>query len=130
AFTMLRDWDTTTMHSDFGSVNGLQEGDGDISSALDSLDGFIRGAEAWFDVTDYLEGVRNGADDYGIAIMADGTQDGWQIHANGSGVADARPRLVVYSGDVNVVSPGLAGDFNDDGTVNLADYTLWRDNLG
>jgi hypothetical protein len=25
---------------------------------------------------------------------------------------------------------GLAGDFNGDGTVNLADYTVWRDNLG
>ncbi len=25
---------------------------------------------------------------------------------------------------------GLDGDFNNDGIVNLADYTLWRDNLG
>jgi hypothetical protein len=25
---------------------------------------------------------------------------------------------------------GIEGDFNDDGVVNLADYTLWRDNLG
>ena len=25
---------------------------------------------------------------------------------------------------------GTPGDFNGDGTVNLADYTLWRDNLG
>lgn len=25
---------------------------------------------------------------------------------------------------------GIEGDFNDDGIVNLADYTLWRDNLG
>ncbi|WP_442483741.1 hypothetical protein [Aeoliella sp. SH292] len=25
---------------------------------------------------------------------------------------------------------GVEGDFNDDGVVNLADYTLWRDNLG
>jgi hypothetical protein len=24
----------------------------------------------------------------------------------------------------------LSGDFNDDGIVNLADYTVWRDNLG
>lgn len=130
AYTMLRDWDTTTLHSDFGSVNGLQPSDGDISTAIDTLGGFIRGAEVWFDVTDYLEGVRTGADDYGIAITADGTADGWQIHATGSATADARPRLVVYSGDVAVVSPGLAGDFNDDGTVNLADYTVWRNNLG
>ncbi|WP_442484108.1 dockerin type I domain-containing protein [Aeoliella sp. SH292] len=26
--------------------------------------------------------------------------------------------------------PGLAGDYNGDGFVNLADYTVWRDNLG
>ncbi len=25
---------------------------------------------------------------------------------------------------------GLPGDFNGDGTVNLADYTVWRNNLG
>lgn len=25
---------------------------------------------------------------------------------------------------------GLAGDYNDDGVVNVADYTVWRDNLG
>lgn len=26
--------------------------------------------------------------------------------------------------------PSLAGDYNDDGTVDAADYTVWRDNLG
>ncbi len=29
-----------------------------------------------------------------------------------------------------LVPPGTPGDFNDDGLVNLADYTVWRDNLG
>ncbi len=33
--------------------------------------------------------------------------------------------LVVLS-----VVGGLPGDYNDDGTVNLADYTVWRDQLG
>ncbi|MEX2170799.1 MAG: discoidin domain-containing protein [Pirellulales bacterium] len=28
------------------------------------------------------------------------------------------------------VVEGLAGDFNDDGTVNAADYAVWRDHLG
>lgn len=33
---------------------------------------------------------------------------------------------------VNLIvgAPQLAGDFNGDGLVNLADYTVWRDNLG
>ncbi|CAK9037553.1 Alpha-L-fucosidase (Alpha-L-fucoside fucohydrolase) [Durusdinium trenchii] len=30
----------------------------------------------------------------------------------------------------DTVPTGLPGDFNDDGTVNIADYTVWRNNLG
>ncbi|MHC4356570.1 MAG: hypothetical protein ACYS0H_28055 [Planctomycetota bacterium] len=107
AHTMLLPWDTTSLHSSFGAVNGLQVGDGDIGPALDSRYGFIRGAEVWFDVTDYLEGVRTGATDNGIAIQANGTSDGWQIHATGSTTPDARPRLVVYSADLSTeAAPG------------------------
>jgi hypothetical protein len=102
AHTMLRPWDMTSLHSSFGAVNGLQVGDGDIGPALDSLGGFIRGSEVWFDVTGYLEGVRTGATDNGIAIQANNTADGWQIHTNGSTTTDARPRLVVYSADLSV----------------------------
>ncbi len=29
-----------------------------------------------------------------------------------------------------VLTLGLSGDFNGDGIVNIADYTVWRDNLG
>jgi len=101
AYAMLQPWDTTSLHSAFGAVNGLQISDGDIGPILDSLYGFIRGAEAWFDVTDHLEGVRTGATNHGIAIQANGTADGWQIHTNGSTTADARPRLVVYSADLS-----------------------------
>ncbi|WP_197529464.1 retropepsin-like aspartic protease [Botrimarina mediterranea] len=31
---------------------------------------------------------------------------------------------------LEVIGEGLAGDFNADGTVNAADYTVWRDGLG
>ncbi len=57
---MLRDWDTTTLYSSFGAVPGLQEADGDIGAVLDSNLGMINGAESWFDVTSYLEAIRNG----------------------------------------------------------------------
>lgn len=30
----------------------------------------------------------------------------------------------------SVIVEGLQGDFNGDGTVDIADYTVWRDNLG
>jgi hypothetical protein len=129
AHTMLRSWDTSSLHSSFGAVNGLQVGDGDISPALDSQDGMIRGSEVWFDVTDYLEGVRNGAADNGIAILTTGTADGWQIHTNGSATLDAHPQLVVYSADLGIVNP-LEGDFNGDGKVDSADYVEWRKTNG
>jgi hypothetical protein len=100
AYPMLRPWDMTSLHSSFGAVNGLQANDGDLGPVLASLYGFIRGAEVWFDVTAYLEGVRTGAADHGIAVQANGTADGWLIHTTGSTTPDARPRLVVYSGDL------------------------------
>jgi len=102
AYAVLRSWDTTSLHSSFGELGGLQVIDGDIGPALDSIDGFIRGSQAWFDVTAYVEGVRTGTPDYGIAVQANGTSDGWQIHTTGSTTPDARPRLVVYSADLGV----------------------------
>lgn len=43
--------------------------------------------------------------------------------------------VVTYNGSTNMVvlsnfADGLPGDYNGDGTVNLADYTVWRNNLG
>src|SRR5690606_7451357 len=70
-----------------------------------------------------------GSPDYGLAILS-GTADGIQMHFNGSDLAEARPRLVVASGMIPVIGPTLAGDFNGDGVVNAADYTVYRDNLG
>ena len=31
---------------------------------------------------------------------------------------------------LSAVSEGLDGDYNEDGIVDAADYTVWRDNLG
>jgi hypothetical protein len=124
AHSMLRPWDTTSLHSSFGDINGLQVDDGDISPTLDTLDGFIRGAEVWFDVTDYLEGVRNGAEDHGLAVLTKGTADGWQIHATGSFEETARPRLVVYSADLSGGTTNPT-DCNGDGLVDSADADCW-----
>lgn len=33
-------------------------------------------------------------------------------------------------GSTAPVTAGIDGDYNDDGTVDAADYTIWRDNLG
>ncbi|QDV73916.1 DNRLRE domain-containing protein [Botrimarina mediterranea] len=129
---MKQDWDTTSLYSDFDlGFNPEKPTDrlgADIGPALDTIQGVNLGSELWFDVTSYLEGVRNGADDFGLAVLA-GTPDGIQIHFNGSDLQEARPRLVVASGMIPVVGPTLAGDFNNDGVVNAADYTVYRDNL-
>ncbi len=47
----------------------------------------------------------------------DGNVDALRVDANGN--------LVIIEAD-----PYFGGDFNGDNQVNLADYTLWRDNLG
>ncbi len=42
-----------------------------------------------------------------------------------------RTGKVVFDDDLTVLTaPGLDGDFNNDGQVDAADYTIWRDNLG
>ena len=120
AHAMLRPWDTESLHSSFGDVNGLQVDDADIGAALDSLEGFVVGSEVWFDVTDYLEGVRGGAEDNGIAILTTGTDDGWQIHTHGSLEETARPRLVVMSADLGGGSQ-IVADCSGDGVVDAAD---------
>jgi hypothetical protein len=130
AHALLRNIDSASLHSGIGATGGVTVGDSDLGPELSRLEGMIRGSEAWFDVTSYLEAVRTGVvTDNGLAVLANGTADGWQIHANGSTEASARPRLVVYSGDL-AIAAGLPGDFNDDGSVDAADYTVWRDNLG
>lgn len=43
---------------------------------------------------------------------------GWATETTASGYA------------IRVVGDSLAGDYNRDGVVNLADYTVWRDTLG
>lgn len=37
---------------------------------------------------------------------------------------------LLIDGVLSIIADGLAGDFNGDGVVNIADYTVWRDNLG
>jgi hypothetical protein len=122
---MLRDWDVTSLYSNFGAVPGLTEADGDISAPLDANRGMTNGSESWFDVTSYLENVRlnPGNPDYGFAITPS-SNDGWAMMLNGATDISVRPRLVVYS-DL-LAAPGLDGDHNGDGKVDAADYVAWR----
>jgi hypothetical protein len=125
---VLTQWDTTTLYSEIGDTPGLQVEDGEIGTPLDIQIGIIYGSEVWFDVTDYVEGIRNGESDLGLAIRAFTDDDGWEIHLNGSPDQALRPRLVVASGNPAVV--GLDGDYNGDGSVDAADYVVWRKTMG
>lgn len=49
-------------------------------------------------------------------LLPEGYQ--WQPHYNSTALV------------LEVTGLGLAGDFNNDGTVDTADYTVWRDGLG
>ncbi len=132
AYAMQRDWDATSLYSeDFGADPGLQSADGDIdATAVDIEQGMTTGSEVWFDVTSYLEGIRTGTTDHGLAVLHDvDTTDGWQIHLSGSDDTAARPRLVVFS-DLSVAPAGVAGDYNENGVVDAADYVVWRKNNG
>ncbi len=57
------------------------------------------------------------------------------------GTTESTRDLVLQFNDVNMglftgvvvydtLAAGVPGDYNNDGAVNLADYTVWRDNLG
>lgn len=50
----------------------------------------------------------------------------WGDGSSGTGYGDATVDNIVIGAAVIA----LRGDFNDDGIVNLADYNVWRDNLG
>jgi hypothetical protein len=127
---MSRDWDGTSLYSSsFGAVPGFQSDDGDMAAtALDTQYGMTTGSQIWFDVTSYLEGVRNGTPDHGLIVLhGQDTSDGWQIQLASGPDETLRPKLVVIS-DLSSVAAGLAGDFNNDGKVDAGDYATWRKN--
>lgn len=71
----------------------------------------------------------------GLVNLADYTvwrdsngQAGVGLVANGNlSIAVDAPDYEIWKS--NFDAPTLTGDYNDDGAVNLADYTVWRDNL-
>jgi hypothetical protein len=85
------------------------------------------GSVSWYDLDDPTDASTKGDVELGT-------------FPNGAGVGNyAFTRLIVSetppsAGFDNirlaVFSEGLAGDYNSDGTVDAADYTVWRDNLG
>ncbi len=63
-----------------------------------------------------------------------GTSDPFFIAFRTGGIASAAETAaadwILENYDTLIAPPTLAGDFNGDGRVDAADYTVWRDNLG
>ncbi|QDV71981.1 DNRLRE domain-containing protein [Botrimarina mediterranea] len=59
-----------------------------------------------------------------VTLLLESTTSNGAAFYSKEGSAEFAPRLVLEA----TASPGLPGDFNSDGVVNAADYTVWRDN--
>lgn len=73
---------------------------------------------------DYIESLLGEATHIGLRLQSAATGDFNRIASMESTSAQG-PRLII-----SFSPPGLLGDFNDDGLVDAADYTTWRDGLG
>ncbi len=109
-------------------IGGLGDGD------YDRIDHLIGTGEAELGgeiVVQLLEGYSPAVGDAFTLLTATGG-------VSGVFATEALPQLsggllfdISYgANDVSLAVVGLAGDYNYDGTVNVADYTVWRDTLG
>jgi hypothetical protein len=97
------------------------DGDAALAGALDvELDGFSLSLGQSFEIID-VAGALSGT----FASLAEGATLG-----NFGGTE----LFITYAGgdgnDVALFAPGLPGDFNHDGSVDAADYVVWRKNPG
>jgi hypothetical protein len=98
------------------------EGDASLAGALDVslIDLFTLGMAQTFEILD-IAGSRSG--------MFNGLAEGALVTQ-----LDGVDLFITYSGgdgnDVALFTQGIPGDYNNDGLVDAADYTVWRDNLG
>ena len=108
--------------------------DGTNNGALDS-DPWIRISDLLTDDTEVAEGELPGGDG-GVSIAAGTTISLGNIWRRGS-LQDLQMQVLDLNGNVSFPSIDyigevllLDGDYNDDGVVDAADYTVWRDNVG
>ncbi|WP_231943761.1 PEP-CTERM sorting domain-containing protein [Aeoliella mucimassa] len=90
-------------------------------------------ADGIFQLTELADAVFNVGDVFDVLNFdpesVTGAFDSLVLPVLASGL-DWDTTNLLLTGELAIVSLNLAGDFNGDGIVNLADYTVWRDNLG
>jgi hypothetical protein len=71
-----------------------------------------------------------GSGPFGFTNAGDGTKDNFNLYEFGIGVLPGGGllRLELEYLEIRLPEVGLAGDFNEDGTVDAADYVAWRNN--
>jgi hypothetical protein len=117
---------TTTSHPDNPNVLSL----GQVSIASAAAGGTVSLANpnlaAFLNLAAYYQGEESGEL---VTLILQQTNDATMASFySKEGDAMLAPRLVIDA--LLASAPILAGDYNDDGVVDAADYTLWRDNLG
>ncbi|WP_425398732.1 beta strand repeat-containing protein [Aeoliella sp.] len=118
----------STISFDIGSsgINDLL----DIEGNLDVADGFILEVllDASISAASLADGDTWNLFDFASATGSFDEMDFLLPALSGSLSWDTSNLLV--DGTLSISALGLQGDFNGDGVVNLADYTIWRNNLG
>jgi hypothetical protein len=110
-------------------VDSDNDGTGNSTTGAGGLGDFFSSADG---STLYNEGAT-------ISASFGGTQYNWSITYNGNitwtnpdtgvlGAVDGSGGIDVVLVGINSMSVGLPGDYNNNGTVDAADYVLWRNN--
>ncbi|MCO6044056.1 hypothetical protein NG895_09055 [Aeoliella sp. ICT_H6.2] len=67
-------------------------------------------------------------DDY--AVISGTSGGGYNVSLTGHAISGILPADATAFFGFSIAEVTLPGDYNNDGTVDLADYTVWRNNLG
>ena len=131
--------DTLTIAGDLnleaGSLTILDIGTSGISDSISIAANFAAGGTLEIDLDESLDSLTSltlGSSwtlfDF---LTSSGSFESFLLPALASGLYwDTTQLLVDGTLSISDTAFVLAGDFNGDGTVDLADYTLWRNNLG
>lgn len=124
AHQMLRDWNTTTLYTEFGTTPGLNESEGEIGPLLDVTGAVIADSRVYFDVLSAVESWQSGSPNYGLSIQAETTDNGWAMKWLGSSSA---PQLLI---DYVMETAVGNADFDASGKVDGADFLTWQRGFG